>query len=204
MKEHPIIFNSEMVRAILDGSKTQTRRVIKDPCRGRKPARRSSLSITGGIYSIADTEAELRLTKNKPPNFPCPFGVPGDHLWVREKFTNINKEGVEPEYYYFADTKDAEDYDPTEWKWKPSIHMPRWASRITFEVLNIRVERVQDISEEDAINEGVDAITVADHPRQATLSRRADFKQLWDSINAKKGYGWNTDCWVWVVDFKLL
>ena len=89
-------------------------------------------------------------------------------------------------------------------KWKPSIHMFHKYSRITLEITEISVERVQDITEAAAIAEGVDAVSMADHPRQATMSRKADFKQLWDSINKKRGFGWESNPWVWVVKFEVV
>ena len=82
-KEHPILFSPDMVKAILDGRKTQTRRVVKDPRKSKPLNPKSHLSTHGGIYSIADAHNELELTKNIPPNFPCPYGEVGDTLWVR-------------------------------------------------------------------------------------------------------------------------
>lgn len=89
-------------------------------------------------------------------------------------------------------------------KWRPSIHMPRWASRITLEITGVRAERLQAITEEDAIAEGVDAVSIAAVPRQAAWSRRQDFSRLWDSMNAKRGFPWASNPWVWVIEFKRL
>jgi hypothetical protein len=166
MKERPIIFNSEMVRAILDGRKTQTRRVIKPQ--------------PGDIHRDL-----LRI------NYHCPYGQPGDHLWVRETFQ------IDDNYpdmvFYKAD--DLAGHIST--KWNSPIYMPRCDSRITLEITNRRVERVQDITEEDAMAEGVGRIAGLGEYRQC-------FKNLWDSINKKRDYGWDTNPYVWVIEFKRI
>lgn len=169
-KERPILFSGEMVRAILDGRKTQTRRVMKH-----------------------QNGAHLAFQK-------CPHGNPGDCLWVRESFrlSVPAHEGQTGYPIYRANFKD----DPILGIWKPSIHMPRWASRITLEITGVRVERVRDISEEDAKAEG--------WPRDQELfptvntSYKANlwFERLWDSINAERGFGWDVNPWVWVLEFK--
>lgn len=176
MSEHPILFSGPMVRAILAGQKTMTRRVVNG-------------------------EALKWLTPDTfPPAFVadwnglCPYGVPGDLLWVREAF--MPRPGFErvSRPHYRADD------DRPEWRglWKPSIHMPRWASRITLRVTDVRVERVQEITEGDAVREGVQAIPEA----PASLTDRTAFASLWDSLNAKRGHGWDVNPWVWVVSFE--
>ena len=142
MKERvlPILFNTDMVQAILDGRKTVTRRIAK------------------GIYSFSEyggLAAKIRgkdigpISEENVIKFKAPFQK-GDTLYVREKWCNVNREGAEPEYYYYADTRLCEDYDSTEWKWRPSIHMPREATRIWLKVTDVRVERLQDITDQQA------------------------------------------------------
>jgi len=143
----------------------------------------------------------------------CPYG---GKLWVRERWAPGRQSTLESPseatYACFPDGsqkfRSGEYYPqgndplgpwPAKWRWYPSIHMPRWASRITLEVTNIRVERLQQITEEDAIAEGVDAVSVAAVPRQAVWSRRQDFAQFWDKINGKGS--WKENAWVWVVSF---
>ena len=196
-----IRFSGEMVRAILDGRKTQTRRVIKLP-------KNSTITPCGnGEYQI------LHSTSHPTLGLPgkilkCPYGRPGDRLWVREMWSCIGAEHVKPSdiapgytVYYHA--------DPIEkiWrvgKWRPSIHMPRWASRIALRVTDVRVERLQEITEANAKAEGCSGGIVR---TQRHLSREytvlQSFIHRWDSINAKRGFGWNRNPWVWVVNFEL-
>ncbi len=181
MSEHPILFSAAMVKAILEGRKTQTRRVIKP-----QP-----------IHNIKHREYIAVIDGSKKQ---CPYGQPGDRLWVRETWQLSEEAGMYyPETGRLPDTlcEYAADYSEVERKdggpWKPSIFMPRWASRITLEVVKVRVERLQDMSYEDAVAEGIDHI----YPQG-----RLQFRMLWDSINAKRGYGWDVNPWVWVVEFK--
>ena len=193
MKEKPIIFNAKMVQAIRDRRKTQTRRIISNSL--------AQNHISGNGTSIFDK---------------CPYGQPGDHLWVRETFgilqpTHADSIGqsIDPFPVFRANGDEAPAWDegPFEFSgWKPSIHMPRWASRITLEVISVRVERVQDISEEDAEAEGCETERIPYlHNGQIVQmdirSPRAVFSVLWDSINAKRGYSWDSNPWVWVVEF---
>jgi hypothetical protein len=194
MKERPILFNAEMVRAIFDGRKTQTRRVVSDKILDK---------ANDGF--ILDGEWHLW----------CPYGKVGDRLWVRETWqTDAEQRGLA---YRSTDSKLNEDIP-----WKPSIHMPRWASRLTLEITDIRVERVQDISEEDAKAEGakmmpwfvpygckdegehkyVDGLEAMIKNHKAIY--RNGFATLWGSINASRGYSWTTNPWVWVVVFKVI
>ncbi len=166
-----------MVRAILAGQKTQTRRVIKTNASGRA-------QFKGRNWHLGDPNAVLA----------CPFGQPGDRLWVRETFKELRAEfgGIDGHVVNYR----AQYADKTEaWRngpWKPSIHMPRWACRLLLDVKAVRVERLQDISRADAIAEGtVDIKTPC-----------MDFALLWDSLNAKRGYGWDTNPWVWVIEFE--
>lgn len=195
MKERPILFSGPMVMAILNGKKSQTRRVISWPAwikDGDKLKLAAQNPVTGLAY-YEDGRPIKRFTR--------PYGVPGDLLWVRETFYvqpelwMINH-GPQP-IHYAADCKrdEVEDYIS-----KPSIFMPRWASRITLEVVSARTQRIQDISEEEAKAEGCVQRTYRDG--RGTETARRDFRHLWDSINAKQGFGWEADPWVWAIEFR--
>ena len=184
MAERPILFSGPMIRAILAGTKTQTRRVWKE-------ARLAPRDLAIGDRSIA-----------------CPYGEAGDRLWVRETWATVKwfddtnaascwKNERPPALYFAADTG-AYLTSEHRGRWRPSIHMPRWASRLTLEVVSVRVERVQDISEADALAEGIDWAG-CNHAYGQTISA---FAGLWDSINDARGYGWKVNPWVWVVEFK--
>jgi hypothetical protein len=212
MKERPILFNSEMVRAILDGRKTMTRRVIKFPERAYTPDLSWIASVNpdgaGGWVAWGPMPVSDEFSINAYPDgggIKCPYGQPGDLLWVRETWAH-KSEWTKPAYK--ADWKTPDHAIKTMGaKWKPSIHMPRWASRITLRVLDVRVERVQEITEADAHHEGW---FYQNHP----LDKRYDpvtmdtarqwFLGLWDSINAKRGYPWDSNPWVWVVSFEVV
>lgn len=184
MKEHPILFTTEMVRAIIEGRKTQTRRVVKP-----QPIHIEWFTHQNGwCAKVAENRYEMK---------ECPYGVPGDRLWVRETWCPCRVFTI-----YRADCIDDKPSENTdEWneprgdKWRPSIHMPRTESRILLEVTNVRVERVQEISEADIIAEGC--------PKAYLLGRNW-YQPLWDTINAKRGYPWKSNPWAWVVLFKLL
>lgn len=175
MKERPILFSSPMVRAILDDRKTQTRRIIKN------------IGIVPGIGEVLNGSDDAK----EWPDF-CPYGKQGDRLWVRETF-NINDDG---HYIYAADLNDA---GVTKWaaKWKPSIHMPRSASRVLLEIVNVRVERLKDISEDDAIADGAHSINFGYGDCYAL-----GFNQIWEQINGSES--WDLNPFVWVVEFKVL
>ena len=176
-KEHPIIFSGPMVRAILDGRKTQTRRVMREqPDSGSCNPRFED----DGWRFTRDWHGVVTIGEVGP--FKSPYGVPGDRLWVRESFRNGSC-GIE----YRAD-----DVDPKLLKWRPSIHMPRGVSRITLKVLDVRVQMLREITEEDAKVEGAKS--------------RAGFATLWDSIYARRttaggGCSWDDNPWVWAVTF---
>lgn len=225
MKERPILFSGEMVRAILDGRKTQTRRVIK------KIALDNTLRLEELPYGwlTASTNKEDRrkvgkycaffkrheqyLYRNSHECIPFPYGEVGDRLWVRETHRLVNDFGKSEwaDYMYieyrsdpsFATRSDAVAVDRETFRpgWRPSIHMHRWASRITLEITGVRVERVQDISEIAAIAEGAPGIaTSKPYPRQF----RDSFEVLWNLINAKRGFCWDANPWVWVIEFKRI
>ena len=205
MKERPILFSAPMVRAILAGTKTQTRRVVNLPadakhvCYWAPPSGRSESGYAdpGVNYWTPDPAGE---TDSNHLN-PCPYGQPGDRLWVRETWRIT---GDSPE-----DMLDMFDRDDVQYradddqsyidKYRPSIHMPRWASRILLEVIAVRVERLQDISEADAVAEGVD---FAGHTDEIMHDYSPDerFSMLWESINGAGS--WNENPWVWVVEFR--
>ena len=209
MKERPILFSAPMVRAILAGTKTQTRRVVNLPadakhvCYWAPPSGRSESGYAdpGVNYWTPDPAGE---TDSNHLN-PCPYGQPGDRLWVREAFMH------EPaDYCWEASVSipcrpastvyraDYPEFKPGE-GWKPSIHMPRHLSRILLEVTSVRVERLQDISEADAVAEGVD---FAGHTDEIMHDYSPDerFSMLWESINGAGS--WNENPWVWVVEFR--
>lgn len=193
MKEKPIIFSTEMVKAILDGRKTQTRRVIKPQPVNCGIVFPQGLSRNFFFQDDYYNEPEHSVGEYRK----CPYGFVGDRLWVRETWTG----DVWCGYAYKADgTMLPIDCGEIEFtRWKPSIHMPRRVSRINLLVKNIRVERIQGISEEDAISEGC-----KDYVGIYYSSCRHNFINLWNSINEKRGYGWNVNPWVWVIEFSKI
>lgn len=227
MRERPILFSGEMVRAILEGRKSMTRRVVRFPKHTYTPDTDWVKSVhqdgNGNWIAWSTDQTGLdEFTKRAYPNgegFECPYGQSGDHLWVRETWGAVSKNEdpaplKECKIEYRADLPaDCTDY-PGGWpaeeargydeapKWRPSIHMPRWASRIMLEVMGVQVEHVQDISALDVIGEGFpfhpNSMVVKDCPDWA----RAAFKGLWDSLNAKRGYGWDINPFVWVITFR--
>ncbi len=223
-KARQILFSGPMVRAILDEHKTQTRRVITPqptPVNGK----------LGGAFALSKGEPIEGVGRCPYGGLGDRIWVREAWGLVRmhELGQHVFNDGDRPDrdrVVYRAGrrvraSEDAPaDYDPAEWpvrwaddivpdagRWKPSIHMPRWASRITLEVTGLRLERVQDIDELDALAEGVEGKSV-----RATLNgvqgeyimgaARDEFAELWDAINAKRGYPWESNPWVWVVDFK--
>ncbi|MCG7598366.1 hypothetical protein MHM84_01035 [Halomonas sp. McH1-25] len=236
MKERPILFNGEMVRAILDGRKTQTRRVVKPKveelirCHAGVPGEECEVSFRYNNWfddnGTAHDPEWLCYASEYPeegiiPIGQCPYGEPGDRLWVREgilqSLDSTTLPSGECESYwthekveYLADTPQPQQrflrpdsYSSPWMKRRPSIHMPRWASRITLEIVSVRVERLQEISEADAKAEGVHGEQEAadaglswhDKPRRA-------FRFLWQSINGADS--WDANPWVWVVEFKRI
>lgn len=197
VSERPIIFSDPLIRAILRDEKTETRRVITPQPKQCRPAQVHG-EKTGDWFA---EELERHRDRLFRARWKCPYGKPGWHLWVRECWAYAADNpvmGSEGEVAYRA--TDA-GWDSCEgFRWRPSIHMPRWASRINLLVRDISVERLHEITEEAAKAEGVDAIPDA----PAALSQRTSFARLWDKINAKRGYGWDSDPWVWVVRFQLI
>lgn len=186
MNERPIIFNDAMVRAILDGRKTQTRRIVK------------GLPLAW----LDDTGFEPEFVA-APENHLSPFGFPGDRLWVRECFATLAAGSYEQEKPCSGRNQDVRcratdrlansDKDVRGYSWRPSIHMPRWASRITLEITGVRVERLQDINVVDAHREGAPNLVGADTIKW--------FVDMWQSIYGAES--WQSNPWVWVVEFQL-
>ena len=194
MKERPILFNGAMVRAILSGQKTQTRRVVKG----------MALEWLQPAMFTPEFVAD-------PFNGMCPYGQPGERLWVREngwerpeRTPRMMREGADTwaRYYYDADgitDDEAANFKTWGFKRRPSIHMPRWACRIVLEIVSVRVERLQDISEADALEEG---ITYNDIPNNGLDPMRARtwFRGLWSEINGPES--WDASPWVWCITFR--
>ncbi|MDE1714786.1 hypothetical protein PWG14_20030 (plasmid) [Chromobacterium amazonense] len=193
MKERPILFAGEMVRPVLAGTKTQTRRVMSD--RVMKSMR--AAASMGEITWFMD---EGQLGENDLPYIVdfCPYGRPGDRLWVRETF-QIMRRGDDWDIPIYRADDIAGHINVA---WKPSIHMPRWASRILLEITEVRVERLQDISEADAVAEGVTPAAVQSFADTGLVTRPAGFayRDLWEQINGTGS--WDANPWVWVVEFK--
>ena len=226
MKERPILFSAPMVRAILEWRKTQTRRVVQsigndegfviiDYGNGGWPYRSDD-----GDSTTHTIKRGGKLYLEETPH-ACPYGQPGDRLWVRETWQGplLDSEEHEAQFhddgpeafqkpgfcaYRATDSLDAIGADGNEIGWRPSIHMPRWASRINLEITGVRVERLQDISRADAIAEGAPP----SHPSIDRVSSeygfsdflRSWYAQLWEQINGPGS--WDANPWVWVVEFK--
>ena len=235
MEERPIIFNAEMVKAIMEGRKTQTRRVVKPQPPPHHwedhPYHYISLKLldTDSGYSMRFQHILCGIDSDCPFWVTCPYGKPGDRLWVRETWTMAGG----PDGTYDAAPNDGRPcwpddlpvqhrafyratepgVDVEEFGWTPSIHMPRWASRISLEITDIRVERVQDISDhgpqndctaEGVFHAGLYVPTMVERKGEGFSScEKMMFRNLWDSINGQKpGRAWADNPWVWVVSFK--
>jgi hypothetical protein len=203
MKDHPILFSAPMVRALLDGSKTQTRRVVKtQPVRGQGMVSASycgfrNLWLRDGPCSKTDPAKEWR----------CPYGQPGgDRLWVKETHWRDDEDG---DILYAANPDDFEIVNHNKratgfprFNWKPSIFMRREYSRITLEIVSVRVERLQDISGDDCFAEGSPGGhgSIPGYPYAATAQEH--YEWLWKSINGDAS--WAANPWVWVVEFRRI
>lgn len=197
VSERPILFSGPMVKAVLQGRKTQTRRVVTD-----------RMALDALAPDMFTPEYVV-----SPENSYCRYGNVGDRLWVRESM-HRDEDGS---WHYSADCETVrvsadKKSDMLVWAhhkdqdYAPSIHMPRWASRITLDITKIRVERLQDISVTDAIAEGMHHL---DHGATSAdcagkFPEVCVFKNLWDSINSERGFGWNENPWVWVIEFKII
>lgn len=200
MTTRPILFSAPMVRALLAGRKTQTRRIVRrQPPAGWDRAVWYAAPVMGWT---PDREPSSRWHKER-----CPYGVEGDALWVKETFAYRDREYHPEGGYWYAATDDYEG------KSVSPLFMPRWASRITLRVTSVRVERLQAISESDAKAEGVDEMdgmvddaAICRAAKAAGVmveSRAAQFGALWDSINGKRA-PWASSPWVWVVGFEVV
>lgn len=192
VRERPILFSGKMVRAILDGRKIQTRRVVAPP-----PELGTDCPYHIGV-------GEARKARR------CPYGQPEERLWVRESFyCDVPDDSADRDehLYYLADATpnsrvrpccelipECQCFDVGKPRWRPSIHMPRWASRLLLEITEVRVQRVQEISRRDAEAEGMREGS----PPVSVLCR---YRDLWDSLNAKRGYSWESNPWVWAISF---
>lgn len=217
IKERPIIFCGDMVREILDGRKTQTRRVIKpqpdysilkhgiDLEVHRCPILGSThLPCEWGLYGQPYYPSAVPCF-----GYNCPYGKPGERLWVRETwrlgghyhdFTAKDvREAAEFGSHELCDHLHYKAEEPEPYhQWRSSIHMPRWASRITLEVTDVRMGRVQGITTSDIIDEGTPG-----HATDAWLWGDR-YRDLWNSINAKRGYSWESNPLVWAITFKRI
>lgn len=213
IKERPILFSGEMVRAILDGRKTRTRRVMKPQPVFHQPVTwEPTGSIIPSYWTWRRSQTHDILMHEHAPHQPdilewCPYGKAGDRLWVRETWLYVGPGSGSELPYAIDETKDPANHirehvwyratkSDDSLRWKPSIFMPRWASRILLEVTGVRVERVQDISETDAVAEG--------YPAGCGIPPLDWYADLWDTINAKRGHGWKFNPFVWVVEFKRI
>lgn len=208
-----MIFNGQMVRALLGGRKTQTRRSVKPQ---PELTERSGFSWNGALYGAGSDERE---TNRNFAHAKCPYGRPGDRIWVRETFGDCGERLV-----YRADTDDGAKCKVK--RWTPSIHMPRWASRILLEITDVRIERLNSISDADCIAEGIIPVPKDrddDHQfwRDYHLSSdgtfcvhspRESIESLWKSVRGKSFEqeedtapgSWQANPWVWVIEFKRI
>jgi hypothetical protein len=219
MKERPILFNAEMVRAILEGKKTQTRRIFKTPSWSDADYSAELYPNLNGFYMPDAATGLLRVVQ-------CPLGLPGDLLWVRESFQPLLADGIKlrdsdyktgvgyaPNYVATSPVVEFMDHghdDEITPRITPSIFMPRWASRITLEITDVRVQRLQEISEEEARLEGCSndtdwdwRPTYSDPDSGGYPTYKRDFQELWDSINLKR-CPWSSNPWLWVLTFKVV
>lgn len=219
--ERPILFSTQMVQAIMEGWKRQTRRVINPQPHALTEAMRD-YPRTNRWWAASkmeyDNSVEYKnIGSDYQHDWKCPYGKPGDLLYVRETWCRMDGD-----YFYKSSVK-----YPDTLVWKPSILMPKEAARIFLKVKDIKVQRVQDISTKDIKREGLQIPTNDDRPLIPLTDKhfpheylkmaiqesrqfgeaelfRAFWIQLWDSINAKRGYGWESNPWVWVVEFEKM
>lgn len=219
MKERPILYSTPMIQAKLAGRKTQTRRIMRvqlscdhsgyvEADWKDKPIQWSEIGLKHGKAYCSCCGNGVELSKDWS-GLNCPYGKPGDILWARETWCSVSRAdcvgGVTTKYHYKADLEDT-------FKWKPSIHMPKSASRIWERITDIRVERLQDISEEDAIAEGIErTATIIDTEYYAnygdedigtSLHPIESYRTLWQSINGPDS--WELSPWVWVIETETL
>ena len=234
MRERQILLNGDMVRAVLSGSKTQTRRIMKvQPSADFTPMNMElETDFTARWYTpgVVDKDGYLQPAKkqvfgvaSEDDGYTSPFGAVGDRLWVRETWSDVNFEGASA-VAYRADggvrplgEEDGEEADPnlekywfanwypdlisgTEGRWRPSIHMPRWASRITLEITGVHVERLNSMTEQDAIAEGCSGGHGSIPGYMYSATPHEHFHHVWESIYGADS--WQANPFVWVIEFK--
>ncbi len=233
-KERPILMNASMVKANLEGRKTMTRRVVKVPllehCGAHGTESDPSQWDTGYCHYQGGQPGDP-MSLNE---LPCPYGQVGDRFWCRESgwmcenrffaysaTPGVCKQGdlAPPDNFIYSDYENygtAGEFRQNGWKRVSSIHMPRWASRLTLEITSMRVERVQDISLEDARAEGIpqtageaEGLGLYDMSKEPgafwdNRTSRENFARLWDSLNEKRGYGWEQNPWCWVISYRKI
>ena len=206
MKETGIIMSGDHPAKVLAGTKTMTRRLTKLHEYNKEP---DKWNIRPGVNcQFADS---IERNKYNLPSqqiyIKCPYGLVGDRLWVRETWavaTTLNKtkpSDLLKKYSLIPITYKATYPNESHYMWRPLILMPRWASRITLEITGVRVERLQEIKPEDVIKEGVEYYKPVPNEYLDTYLIYM-FEELWNSLNAKRGYGWEANPWVWVIEFK--
>lgn len=225
MRERPIIFNADMVRAVIDGRKTQTRRIIQSPAKNMQASGQKVIdyrepgdkwygehvfSMRNSSGTWCDYTKEQFLAK-------CPFGAVGDRLWVRETWMpDAPRDGTWGDVEFYGCKGSPLSMIPERYRtpdhcihragwdghemvgWTPSIHMPRWASRIALEITGVRVERLSALSDDDARNEGCPA--QLPHNPEDQHQARTWFRGLWSEIYGEES--WQANPWVWVIEFK--
>lgn len=215
VRERPILFSGEMVRAILGGRKTQTRRVVR---KGNSEVG-TGLSWNALDWSRCFADRGYGIWQYLHIGGPddtmhrvrCRIGEPTDRLWVRETWFSNGVESRPDESWvrYRATDREPDFTINGRSVWRSGIIMPRSLSRITLEIAGVRVERVQDISEDDAYDEGFEGHVgepridgEGEWARGYRTTSREQFRGFWDSLNAKRGYGWDVNPWVWVIEFR--
>ena len=193
MKSRPILFSAPMVRALLAGTKTQTRRIVKPT---KVPYGHWGVETRGARHELTHWDNDTAETSL----LTCPHGEPGDQLWVRETWAEGIHQMADVDHWAYAADHFGVQQRLGE-RWKPSIHMPRAASRITLEITEVRVERLGDISEADAWAEGIDQAEVLSMGCTYGASVAA-YSALWERINGPGS--WDLNPWVWALDFRRI
>lgn len=216
VRERPILFSAPMVRALLAGTKTQTRRAIRFPESMLDDGAMPTICYGGGDWGRQGVGFSFYVAGTGTRVLPCRYGLSGDRLWVRETWQAVSGNDrarrivtqPRPDTGWIEYAATPRDDEPA-YKWRPSIHMPRWASRILLEVTDVRVQRLQDISEADARAEGCCATGWTpsySNPDNAGMDRGKsaieDYAELWESINGAGSWGRND--WVWAVSFRVI
>jgi len=216
-----ILFRDEMVHAILFGRKTQTRRPITRLNKIGKISEFGRSDTIGYDWHCRDKHMRWHDLRNENLLCRCPYGLCGDNLLVREQWRTIKEydklspselEEDVPVQYKTDGAMNYNAIDKVFGRWRSSMYMPSWMSRITLDIIDVRVERLNDISGEDAIKEGIDGCSYSCSTREPGwkdyfggerfIDPRESFKSLWNSINKPRGHGWNTNPWVWVLVFR--